>query len=182
MTSEGNSVVEPQAGDRDQEGNGAGKNDFAQILEFVINESRYALDLLLVREIFEVVPITPIPRSPPYISGVINMRGEITYILDIHSLIKTIPSPDSETKNIIVFIPAAANGTNVGIIVDQVTNVATVPASEIERRTDGMKGSGENYIKGIIRMSEGEGADATTRLVIWLDFARMLNEISQLGR
>jgi len=51
------------------------------IVEFVLGGERYALDIQLAREIVEMIPITPIPRAPSYISGVINLRGEITNIL-----------------------------------------------------------------------------------------------------
>ncbi len=45
------------------------------VVEFELGGERYALDINLAREIVEMIPITPIPRAPPFISGVINLRG-----------------------------------------------------------------------------------------------------------
>ena len=57
------------------------------IVEFEINNERYALDIGLTREIVEMIPITPVPRAPPYIAGIINLRGEITNIINLNNIL-----------------------------------------------------------------------------------------------
>ena len=57
------------------------------IVEFVLGGERYALELQLATEIVEIIPITPIPRAPAYISGLINLRGEITNIMNLNTLL-----------------------------------------------------------------------------------------------
>jgi len=153
--------------------------DSVEVLEFILDEEVYALDLLLVREIFETVPVTPIPRSPAYVSGVINMRGEITYILNIRTLLDMDEPHMSENKNIIVFTPETAEGTNIGIGVDRVTNVAHVSDSQIESRIDMMRRAGDQHIRGIIRLTRSEGEESDNRLVIWLDFKKILESINK---
>ena len=92
------------------------------IVEFEIGSERYALDITLTREIVEMVPITPVPRAPAHIAGIINLRGEITNIINLN---KILDLPETSNKNredqkIIVLVPEAAEGSNTGIIVDDV--------------------------------------------------------------
>ncbi|MFY9800039.1 MAG: chemotaxis protein CheW, partial [Methanoregula sp.] len=58
-----------------------------EVVEFILGGERYALDIHLVREIVEMLQITPIPRAPSYISGVVNLRGEITNIMNLNSML-----------------------------------------------------------------------------------------------
>lgn len=102
------------------------------------------------------------------------MRGEITYILNIRTMLDMDEPPMSENKNIIVFTPETAEGTNIGICVDRVTDVAHVSASQVERRIDMMKRAGDQHIRGIIRVTGSEGEESDNRLVIWLDFKKIL--------
>ncbi|MBP5475287.1 MAG: chemotaxis protein CheW, partial [Methanomicrobium sp.] len=57
------------------------------IVEFEIGSERYALDITLTREIVEMVPITPVPRAPAHIAGIINLRGEITNIINLNKIL-----------------------------------------------------------------------------------------------
>ena len=93
------------------------------VVEFELGGERYALDIQLAREIVEMIPITPIPRAPPYISGVINLRGEITNIMNLNTLLGLPNQEIRDNQKIIVLVPEAAGGSNVGIIVDDVSSV-----------------------------------------------------------
>ena len=150
-----------------------------EIVEFTLAGGKYALDINLVREIVEMVPITPIPRAPPYISGVINLRGEITNIVNLNTHLKLPDNGVSDSQKIIVFTADTMKGNNVGIIVDTVTSVTRISESQIKLG----KGSGDesagNYVKGIISM----GGDADTQqekgLVIWLDILKLFKDIEK---
>ena len=96
------------------------------VVEFELGGERYALDIQLAREIVEMIPITPIPRAPPYISGVINLRGEITNIMNLNALLGLTNTEIRSNQKIIVLVPEAAGGSNVGIIVDDVISVMQV--------------------------------------------------------
>src|SRR5271157_6167445 len=54
-----------------------------QIVEFILGKERFAIDLFDVREVVEYTTITKLPNSPPYIKGIIDLRGEITTIIDL---------------------------------------------------------------------------------------------------
>ena len=148
------------------------------VVEFVLGGERYALDIQLAREIVEMIPITPIPRAPPYISGVINLRGEITNIMNLNTLLGLPPQETRENQKIIVLVPDAASGSNVGIIVDEVTSVLQVAETDIEHLGEGLSSEVSSFVKGIIKM-KGDGADKkSTGLIIWIDMKKVLEDVT----
>ena len=148
------------------------------VVEFVLGGERYALDIQLAREIVEMIPITPIPRAPPYISGVINLRGEITNIMNLNTLLGLPHQEIQENQKIIVLVPDAASGSNVGIIVDEVTSVLQVAETDIEHLGEGLSSEVSSFVKGIIKM-KGDGADKkSTGLIIWIDMKKVLEDVA----
>jgi purine-binding chemotaxis protein CheW len=148
------------------------------VVEFVLGGERYALDIQLAREIVEMIPITPIPRAPAYISGVINLRGEITNIMNLNTLLGLPPQDTRENQKIIVLVPEAASGSNVGIIVDEVTSVLQVAESDIEHLGEGLSSEVSSFVKGIIKL-KGDGSDKkSTGLIIWIDMKKVLEEVA----
>jgi purine-binding chemotaxis protein CheW len=148
------------------------------VVEFVLGGERYALDIQLAREIVEMIPITPIPRAPPYISGVINLRGEITNIMNLNTLLG-LPNRDArDNQKIIVLVPEAASGSNVGIIVDEVTSVLQVAETDIEHLGEGLSSEVSSFVKGIIKL-KGDGSDKkSTGLIIWIDMKKVLEDVA----
>jgi purine-binding chemotaxis protein CheW len=148
------------------------------IVEFVLGGERYALDIQLAREIVEMIPITPIPRAPSYISGVINLRGEITNIMNLNTLLGLPPQETRENQKIIVLVPDAASGSNVGIIVDEVTSVLQVAETDIEHLGEGLSSEVSSFVKGIIKL-KGDGSDKkSTGLIIWIDMKKVLEDVA----
>jgi purine-binding chemotaxis protein CheW len=151
-------------------------SDSVDLVEFELNQEHYALDIHIAREIVEMIPITPIPRAPSYISGVINLRGEITSIINLNHLLG-IPAQDGvENQKIIVLMSEASGGSNVGIIVDDVHSVIQVPRADIEQMGDGISSDISSFVKGIIKIGSDEGKNSD--LVIWLDIGRVMNDLS----
>ena len=148
------------------------------VVEFVLGGERYALDIQLAREIVEMIPITPIPRAPPYISGVINLRGEITNIMNLNALLG-LPNRDvRDNQKIFVLVPEAASGSNVGIIVDEVTSVLQVAETDIEHLGEGLSSEVSSFVKGIIKL-KGDGSDKkSTGLIIWIDMKKVLEDVA----
>ncbi|WP_067047232.1 chemotaxis protein CheW [Methanofollis ethanolicus] len=146
------------------------------VVEFGIGGTRYALDILLAREIVEMVPITPVPRAPPYIAGIINLRGEITTILKLNTLLGLPGEGRRETQKIIVLVPDATNGSNTGIIVDDVHTVRQVGEGDVAPMDEAM--AREAYVRGIIRIGDGEDTKNKQEndLIIWIDLQKVIRE------
>ena len=149
-----------------------------EVVEFELGGERYALDINLVREIVEMIPITPIPRAPAFISGVINLRGEITNIMNLNTLLGLPGEEIRDNQKIIVLVPEAAKGNNVGIIVDDVSSVRQVPETDIENIGAGISSEFSQFVKGIIKMSGDDAENKRKDLVIWLDVEKVLVDLA----
>jgi len=147
------------------------------VVEFEIQNFLYALDIGIAREIVEMVPITPIPRSPLHLAGIINLRGELTNIINLATLLDPAsPRGISRDQKIIVLMPEAAGGSNIGVIVDEVHSVIKVSEEEVEAMDDSF--SHIACIKGIIKLSRGEGARQGEKdLVLWIDIVKLLDDL-----
>jgi purine-binding chemotaxis protein CheW len=82
------------------------------------------------------------------------------------------PGNEAENQKIIVLVPEAANGSNVGLIVDDVQSVLQVSTDDIDQMDETM--SKVAYVKGIIKM--GKEGDEKKNLVIWIDIAKILSD------
>jgi len=149
------------------------------IVEFVLGGERYALDIQLAREIVEMIPITPIPRAPPYISGLINLRGEITNIMNLNTLLGLPNQEIRDNQKIIVLVPEAAAGSNVGIIVDDVLGVMQVARADIEHLGEGLSSEVSGFVKGIIKQKGDAAEKKSTGLIIWIDMQKMLEDVAK---
>jgi purine-binding chemotaxis protein CheW len=98
-------------------------------LTFVLGEEAYGLAILKVREIIGLMEITGVPQSPPFIKGVINLRGKVIPVIDLRlkfGMEEAIPT--EETCIIVVDLV----GAQMGILVDTVSEVLDIAAGEIE--------------------------------------------------
>jgi purine-binding chemotaxis protein CheW len=125
-----------------------------------------------------MIPITPIPRAPPYISGVINLRGEITNIMNLNTLLGLPNQEVRDNQKIIVLVPDAASGSNVGIIVDEVTSVLQVAETDIEHLGEGLSSEVSSFVKGIIKLKGDVSDKKSTGLIIWIDMKKVLEDVA----
>jgi purine-binding chemotaxis protein CheW len=155
------------------------KGDSGEVLEFTLGNEDYALDINIVREIVDMMPITAIPRAPAYVSGVINLRGDIVNIVNLNTFLKTPDNPITKGQKIIVLMAEVANGNNVGVIVDNVSSVTEILASQVDCVTEGIAGNESKYIKGVIKPRHAEQEMDNKSLIIWLDIQKMFKDIEK---
>jgi purine-binding chemotaxis protein CheW len=96
-----------------------------QLLTFVLDASPYAVPVERVREIVRVRPITPVPRVPSDVCGVISLRGEILEVIDLRLRLRLRAAPNGRASRIIV--AHSADGGVAGLLVDGVSEVLAVP-------------------------------------------------------
>jgi len=141
------------------------------------------MDIGIAREIVEMLPITPIPRAPSHVTGLLNLRGEITTIIDLHHLLGITPSKERDEQKIMVLVPDMFENTSVGVIVDEVRSVLTIDESSVDTNIKGVDENLSDYVQGIIKLGEddllkteisSEGHEAEKRLIIWVDVKKIL--------
>ena len=136
----------------------------SQYVVFVIEGEEYCIEILNVQEIIRMVPVTWLPRRAEYIVGVINLRGEIIPVLDLR--IKFGLPRKNYTKFTRILIGQVGE-KQVGMVVDGVNEVVSVPAENIEA-APGMvsRAKSSEYIKGIAKLDE--------RVIIMLSLEKVL--------
>ncbi|HTB34566.1 MAG TPA: chemotaxis protein CheW [bacterium] len=98
-------------------------------LTFYLNTEEYGLGILKVQEIIGKQPITPVPRTPGYIRGVINLRGRIIPIMDLKMKFAMGDTAITDESCIIV---TQTSGVMMGVLVDKVSEVLNINSADIE--------------------------------------------------
>jgi purine-binding chemotaxis protein CheW len=100
-----------------------------KFLTFFLAGEEYGLEILTVQEIIGMMDITPVPRTPDHIRGVINLRGKVIPIVDLRLKFEMPPTERTAETCIIV---VEANSLQTGIVVDQVSEVLDIAEEEVE--------------------------------------------------
>jgi purine-binding chemotaxis protein CheW len=151
------------------------KEEELQIVEFLLGNNKFALNLFDVKEIVEYTRITPVPGSTKYIKGIIDLRGEITTIIDLKAKLEISSSKEQQNQSRIIVIDSSVTKRKTGILVDDVTTVLSITESEIEKKVCDENGS--SFILGVIRHKQGDKESDHVELVIWLDILGLLKEM-----
>ncbi|MDO9557556.1 MAG: chemotaxis protein CheW [Coriobacteriia bacterium] len=115
------------------EGQGEAQVDLMSLLLFRLADEWYAIRIESVREIYNDYSITPIPRVPDYIRGIVNIRGEIVSVTDLAALMhmsgQLEHTMDAEQSSVIV---ASTEECVSALLVDEIGDIVEVPANALE--------------------------------------------------
>lgn len=137
-------------------------------LTFTLAGEEYGIGILKVREIIGMMPITPVPLAPEFLKGVINLRGKVIPVVDLRRKFGMEEAQVTErTCIIVVEINGTGSQVPMGIVVDAVSEVLNVKASDIEQTPNLGGNLRADYILGIGKMDGG--------IKILLDIDRVLN-------
>jgi len=117
-----------------------------QYLAFWLGDEEYAVDILSVREIIGLPAVTRVPRTPPYVKGVINLRGQVVPVVDLRQRFGLpVVAPTAETCIIVIDHDAQLRG----FLVDRVSEVLTITDAEITPAPDFGGTIDATFIRGI---------------------------------
>jgi len=100
-----------------------------KFLTFFLEDEEYGIEILKVQEIIGMMSVTPVPRTPSFVRGVINLRGNVMPIIDLRLKFGMPAIAQTEETCIIV---VRAQGVEMGIIVDKVSEVLDIATEEID--------------------------------------------------
>ena len=124
--------------------------ELAQLVAFGVGAGEYALDIMRIKEIINPVAVTPIPKAPHFIEGVIELRGAILPVVDVRKRFDLPPSPPVRAmKYLIVGIDVGETRMIVGLVVDRVSEPLRVPKSEIKGAPQ-MTTAEQAYFNGVV--------------------------------
>lgn len=118
-----------------------------KFLTFFVGKEEYAIEIKYVTEIIGgIQTITEVPEVPEYIRGIINLRGKIIPVMDVNMRFRKEPKPYGDRTCITVI---DIDELSVGLIVDNVAEVLSIPEENIDEPPDTKAGFNNRYIKGI---------------------------------
>jgi len=142
-------------------------------LTFFLGAEEYGIAILKVREIIGIVPVTPVPGTPPFMQGVINLRGKIIPVIDLRAKFG-MPSHAASRETCIIVV--RRQDLELGIVVDAVSEVRDVSGSETEAMLDLGSDVSAEYFLGISK------ADGKVRLLLDIDRILSTEDVIELGR
>lgn len=136
-----------------------------QLVVFRLGSESYGIDIGRVQGIERMQPVTIVPRAPCWIEGVINLRGQITPVMNLRVRFGfERVEPTKEARIVVVQI----KDQRVGLVVDRVTGVLRVTSEQVEPPSELVTSVDSAYLRGIAKLDDG--------LLILLDLDKVLNE------
>ncbi|MCX8048631.1 MAG: chemotaxis protein CheW [Methylohalobius sp.] len=140
-------------------------NQPLQWVTFGLGNETYGINVMQVQEVLRVSEIAPVPGSPDYVIGIINLRGNVVTVVDTRRRFGLPPKePDSASRIVIV----EAAGQVIGILVDSVAEVVELSLAEIETAPNVGNEDSARYIQGV---TSRDG-----KLLILVDLNKFLSE------
>ncbi len=134
-----------------------------QLVSFMLDDVEYGVDILSVHEILRFPELTRLPNTPPFIKGVINLRGNVIPVVDMRIRFGFAEGAITDLTRIIV---VETGGKQVGILVDNVYQVVRLPVDSIDSPSDLITGISEDFISGIGRLRD--------RLIVLLNMTQII--------
>ncbi|UOE93262.1 MULTISPECIES: chemotaxis protein CheW [Bacillaceae] len=124
------------------------KNDLKLII-FQLKDEEYAIEVDVVQSIERMQPVTRIPRTFPFVTGVMNLRGVITPVINLRKRFGIEEKEFDEATRILVI---SKDGIEMGFIVDGANDVMDVPVSKIEPTPEVVGGVEAEYLRGVVKI------------------------------
>lgn len=136
-----------------------------QWVTFQLGEETYGVNVMQVQEVLRVTEIAPVPGAPGYVLGIINLRGNVVTVLDTRKRFGMSPRELDDSSRILI-IESADNV--VGLMVDSVSEVVYLRASEMEAAPNVGNEESSRFIQGVCNRNE--------ELLILVDLNKLLTE------
>lgn len=150
-----------------------------QYVTFLVGGEEYGLDIGSIAEVIRPLKITPLPRMPEFVEGVINLRGAIIPVVDLRRRFEVPPArADARKVRIMITRGALTLGTSGGrgllaLVVDNVSEVLTIPEEQLERAPEAATGRNADFIAGVGKLAD--------RLIILIDLTRILTRQERIA-
>lgn len=136
--------------------------DDQKMLTFSLGSEGYGVSILKVKEIIGMMDITPVPKTPEFIKGVINLRGKIIPVMDLRTKFG-MSEQEYDERTCVIVAEVSIKGVQklLGVVVDMVSEVVTISDDQIEPPPEYGSAADHNTILGIGKIKD--------RVVIILD-------------
>ncbi|MDH3760613.1 MAG: chemotaxis protein CheW [Gammaproteobacteria bacterium] len=140
-----------------------------QYVTFTLEDEIYGINVMQVQEVLREIEVAPVPGAPHYVTGIINLRGNVVSVIDARTRFGLAQKESTPYTRIIVI---EAQQQIIGILVDSVAEVVDIEMSEIETAPNVGNDETARYIDGVVSRDE--------KLLILVDLNKLLTE-AELG-
>jgi purine-binding chemotaxis protein CheW len=119
-----------------------------EILEFMLSGERYGLESLYIREAYPLKNFTPIPCTPAFVLGLVNVRGQVMSIVDIGRFFELPRKGITELNRVLVL---SSGDMEFGILADDILGVSQVPVKDIQESLPTLTDIRAEYLKGVTK-------------------------------
>lgn len=121
-------------------------NQSTEVVEFMLAHERYAIESCYVREVVPLENLTPLPCTPAFVLGIVNLRGEILSVIDIK---KFFDLPEQGLTDLNKVIVLQSGDMLFGILADAINGVRRIAVTDIQPSLPTLTGIRQDYLKGV---------------------------------
>lgn len=144
-------------------------NEELRLATFAVGTDLYAVDIMRIREIVRPLPVTPVPKAPAGMIGVVDLRGQVLPLFDLRLRFDLGPRADSDLVHVRHLI-IKLDGRTVGVVVDQVHDVVNLTRSQLRVGAGVLAGEAAQVFIGVAPVPSPQGE----RLALLLNLRRVL--------
>lgn len=140
----------------------------SNMVVFGLGEEKYGVPIEQVREIMPCSTVTPVPGTPDYFEGFLNVRGELISLVNLRSFVRMNMAENQDDARIMIL--SSSEGNVQGILVDEVTSIAEISWEDLQplKEDNAAKGFSKKLLKGVVETPHG--------LVVILDVEEIISE------
>jgi purine-binding chemotaxis protein CheW len=125
----------------------------SQLVTFLLKDEEFGFDIMSVQEIIRLPKMAKVPRTPPFVDGVANLRGVVLPIIDMRTRFGMDRVEETDGTRVLVI---DIDGVKTGLRVDRVKQVTRVLRSDIEPPPPAIRGASSNYLEGVVKLDKGQ--------------------------
>jgi purine-binding chemotaxis protein CheW len=126
--------------------NDAAVGDVLEVIEFRLAHERYAVERQFVREVCPLRELTPLPCTPAFMLGIVNVRGQVLPVIDIKRFFDL---PETGITDLHMIVIVHAGEFEVGLLADAVVGMRTIPSLTLQTSLPTLTGIRAQYLKGV---------------------------------
>ena len=151
--------------EKDIVGNVVDSDEVLQWVTFRLENETYGVNVMQVQEVLRYSEIAPVPGSPSYVLGIINLRGSVVTVIDTRSRFGLLPDEITDNTRVVII---ESDKQVIGILVDSVAEVVYMKASEIEPAPNVGTDESAKFIRGV--------CNRENELLILVDLDKLLGD------
>jgi len=127
--------------------------DESQLVTFLLKDEEFGFDIMSVQEIIRLPKMAKVPRTPPYVDGIANLRGVVLPVIDMRTRFGMERALETDRTRVLV---VDIGGVKTGLRVDRVKQVTRVMRGEIEPPPAAIRGTTSDYLEGVVKLDNGQ--------------------------